>query len=125
MKLLLPLGIAVTAVAFLMGALSSLPVANKAYASSQSLVASDGGHDAQVTRRPAGLFSNKYTALIDDIASFQSNPDFRRADAKRQKIVDVSESSIALVENFESKLQGVFDSLIGKLWDLVAGSSEG
>ena len=108
MKLLLPLGIAVIAVAFLMGALSSLPVANKAYASSQSLVASDGGHDAQVTRRPAGLFSNKYTALIDDIASFQSNPDFRRADAKRQKIVDVSESSIALVENFESNL----DSLV-------------
>ena len=64
-------------------------------------------------RQAAGLFSSGYISRIDEIASFQIDPDYERAEARRQEEVELGGALATRFQELERSLQGKLDGLGG------------
>jgi len=70
-------------VAFLISVLGSLPFSGDPSASAAAGTTDESFQVDQV-HQAAGLFSNVYTSMIDEIISYQKDPDYQRAESRRR-----------------------------------------
>ena len=66
----------------------------------------------EAVHQAAGLFTNKYQLMVDEIISFQKAPDYQRAEARRQELA-------ALAASHVGKFQDLADTLQAKLGQLA------
>ena len=71
----------------------------------------DESFSVEAINQAAGLFSSSYTSLIDDLVAFQTNPDFARAESRREDMTGFGFSLIGKFQDFEGRLQGELDIL--------------
>ena len=102
-------------VAFLIGVLSGFPIPDMTAASLESQQPVDESFSVEAVHEVAGLFSNSYTSLIDNLISFQTDPDYARAESSREDMTDFGISLIGKFQDFESRLQGELDILTAEL----------
>ena len=95
-------------VAFLISVLGSLPVSG---ASSADTGTADESFNVEQVHRAAGLFSNAYTSLIDEMISYQKDPDYQRAESRRRELVGVGATLIGDFQDFEGRLTGMLGEL--------------
>ncbi|MCH7745786.1 MAG: hypothetical protein IIC84_06915 [Chloroflexi bacterium] len=93
-------------VAFLIGVLSSFPMPDMTVVSLDSQQAVDESFSVEAVNEAAGLFSSSYMSLIDNLITFQTDPDFARAESNREDMTDFSISLIGELQDFEDRLQG-------------------
>ena len=66
----------------------------------------------EAVHQAAGLFTNKYQLMVDEIISFQKAPDYQRAESRRQELA-------ALAASHVGKFQDLADTLQAKLGQLA------
>ena len=98
-------------VAFLIGVLSGFPMPDMTAASLESQQPVDESFSVEAVHEVAGLFSSSYTSLIDNLISFQTDPDYARAERSREDMTDFGISLIGKFQDFEGRLQGELDIL--------------
>ena len=59
----------------------------------------------------AELFSNRYMSVVDEIASFQADPDLHRAEARRQEMVFYGGMLADAFQAFAVTMQGGLEEL--------------
>jgi hypothetical protein len=104
---LLPLSIVGVVVAFLVGILASFPVQG-VYTTHDP---GDERYSGEAVREAGRLFSGNYMSLIDEIASYQTNPDYCRAEQRRQDMVDMAKTMTGQFEDFSERMEGELDRL--------------
>ena len=98
-------------VAFLISVLSGFPAQDMTAASPESQQPVDESFSVEAVNEAAGLFSSSYTSLIDNLISFQTDPDYARAESSREDMTDFGVSLIGKFQDFEGRLQGELDIL--------------
>ena len=93
-------------VAFLIGVLSGFPMPDMTVVSLESQQTVDESFSVEAIDQVAGLFSSSYTSLIDDLIAFQTDPDFARAESRREDMTNFGVSLIGKFQDFETRLQG-------------------
>ena len=93
-------------VAFLISVLSSFPMPDMTVVSLDSQQAVDESFSVEAVNEAAGLFSSSYMSLIDNLITFQTDPDFARAESNREDMADFGISLIGELQDFEDRLQG-------------------
>ena len=83
MTAFLPLGILGLGLAFILGVLNGFPVPNIPVYDPVDVAALDETYDPATAQKAADRFGAVYEALINDILSFQKNPDFQRAESRK------------------------------------------
>ena len=95
-------------VAFLISVLGSLPFSET---SSATIGTADESFNVAQVHRAAGLFSNAYTSLIDEMISYQKDPDYQRAESRRRELAGVGATLIGDFQAFEGRLTGMLGEL--------------
>ena len=108
--------------AFLIGVLGSLPFSDSGSPGVTEPVNESSSIEA--VHQAAGLFSNVYTSLIDEMISYQKDPDYRRAESRRQELAEVGESLADDFQEFEGRLRGILDELTFQGDDPDSGATE-
>ena len=67
-------------------------------------------------------FTTSYNSIIDDVMSYQTDPDPRRAEAARQEAVENGINVMGKYKKLSEKLQAEFDRLTPHLGDLPTNS---
>ena len=95
-------------VAFLISVLGSLPLSGPASAATGT---ADESFEVEQVHKAAGLFSNAYTSLIDEMISHQRDPDYQRAESRRRELAEVGATLIGDFQEFEGRLTGMLGEL--------------
>ena len=93
-------------VAFIISVMSSFPMPNMTVVSLDNRQTVDESFSVEAVNEAAGLFSSSYMSLIDNLITFQTDPDFARAESNREDMTDFSISLIGELQDFEDRLQG-------------------
>lgn len=111
MKAILPLAIAGLILSFLIGALSSFPIHAKTASPPAAIDPNDDTFSVEKAQEAGNRFSSVYTSIIDDMMSFQKDPDYKRAESQRKAMVSYSESLVTQFQDFSAKMKGKLDEL--------------
>ena len=93
-------------VAFLIGVLSSFPMPDMTVVSLDSQQAVDESFSVEAVNEAAGLFSSSYMSSIDNLITFQTDPDFARAESRSEDMTSFGTSLVGEFQDFEGRLQG-------------------
>lgn len=104
MGLVASLGIMGIVVAFLVGMLSGFPTLDMPLPGQAS--AQERGFSVESVHQAAGLFSGSYISLVNEIASFQRDPDYERAELRRQQMVAYGQGLMPRLQGLQQRLQG-------------------
>ncbi len=104
MGMVASLGILGIVVAFLVGVLSGFPTLDMPLPGPAS--AQDEAYSVEAVHQAAGLFAGSYMSLVNEIASFQQDPDYERAELRRQQMVAYGQSLMPRLQGLEQQLQG-------------------
>ncbi len=65
---------------------------------------------------PAGaLFVNSYTKVIDEVVSFQTDPDYVRADVRRQEFIGLADAYGVSLQEIKVRLVGDIGQLASEI----------
>ena len=119
MSLLVNLGMIAMVLTFLLGILSAFPGRSDATTTAQvqQVEAASDEFSIDLVEVVGGLLGGSYMSVIDDVSSYQTDPNFERAESRRQEF---SEYSDVLVGEFE----GLVDELTSELDDLQTDQAE-
>ena len=95
-------------VAFLISVLGSLPLSGSP---STTTGTTDESFNVEQVHRAAGLFSSSYTSLIDEMISYQRDPDYQRAESRRRELAEVGATLVGDFQVFEGELTGMLGDL--------------
>jgi len=95
-------------VAFLISVLGSLPVSGDPSAAAGT---TDESFQIEQVHQAAGLFSNVYTSMIDEMISYQKDPDYQRAESRRREIAEAGAALVGEFQDFEGRLTGMLGEL--------------
>lgn len=112
MSTIIPLGFIGVIVAFLISVLGAFPtpgVSGSSLPGGETVISEEYSEEA--VDEAANLFLGAYVSTIDDIISFQQDPNFQRAESRRQEMVDFATSHLPIFQNLEERLQGDLDEL--------------
>lgn len=119
MNTLLPLGIMSLVLGVLLGALVEFPMV-----SAQTIEAGDGTASDFTLIKDAeevgARFSLGYIQVIDDLASFGTDPDYTRAEERRETMADYADSLIPRFENLVDQLTNILTEIFTENGDLAA-----
>ena len=87
------------------GAVDAAPASIPAEAAMEAAYSNESIYQA------TDLFVNKYMSVVDEIASFQKDPDLRRAEARRQEMVSFGGMLADAFHVFAIKMQGDLERL--------------
>ncbi len=73
--------------------------------------AQDEAYSVEAVHRASGLIAGSYMSLVDEIASFQQDPDYQRAELRRQQLVAYGQSRMPRLQGLEQRLQGEAERL--------------
>ena len=93
-------------IAFIISVMSSFPMPDMTVVSLDSQQAVDESFSVEAVNEAAGLFSSSYMSIIDNLITFQTDPDFARAESNRDDMADFGISLIGELQDFEDRLQG-------------------
>jgi len=68
----------------------------------------------------AGEFQSRYTGIVDDMLSFANEPDYAKAEEKRQKLVSEANALASQFQDLATKLQGNLNTLTNEANNLSA-----
>ena len=105
------LGIAGMVVAFLVSVLGSFPGANGASQSAESGLIEDGTFTVEAVNKAGNMLSQRYVSLIDEMVSFQTDPDCRRAELAREEMARAATTITGMFGDFRDGLQGELNDL--------------
>ena len=100
-------------VALIIRTLGSFPDLDAGTNSAETNVIVDESYRVETVHRAGEMLSSAYGSIIDELISFQRDPDYERAEAGRQEFVDVGTSLTGMFKDFEKSLQGKFEELTG------------
>ena len=120
MTAFVPLGILGLGLAFILGILNGFPVPNIPLYDPVDVNALDETYDASTARQVADRFGAVYEALINDILSFQQNPDFQRAESRRLAMLAFGNQTSTDLDIFARRLQSRFGELSMQPSELMA-----
>jgi hypothetical protein len=121
MKALLPVGITSLVLGFLLGALADFPMASaQAGAGSPPAPLGDQGFHIEEAEDVGERFSSAYTHVIDDLLSFQRDPDYARAEMRREELVHYAGGLIPRFQALAGELQALLAELLVENEDLAA-----
>lgn len=110
MGLVLNLSLLGMVVAFLVGVLVAFPGAGH-----EREAATDGPVDddfnVERVHEAAGLFAGSYRAVVDEIISFQQDPDLQRAESRRREMVHYGRHVMERLDILEGRLSERLDQL--------------
>ena len=107
MGIVTSLSIIGTVLTFIVGALGGFPLADLGSGAPNE----DPSYGTEAVHRAAESFSGTYTSIIDDLVSFQKDPDYERAETRRQELVAFSTSLGRDFQDLETRLRGELDGL--------------
>ena len=96
-------------ITFLISILGSLPLSGDAPA--PAVTVADESFNVERVHEAAGLFSNAYTSLIDEMVSYQRDPDYHRAESRRRELADVGAKLVGDFQDFEAGLTSTLTDL--------------
>ena len=101
-------------VAFLISVLGTLPASGDP---STAAGTTDESFNVARVHEAGGLFSNVYTSLIDEMISYQRDPDYQRAESRRRELAEVGATLVGEFQEFEGRLTGMLGELTIELDD--------
>lgn len=108
---IIPLGIAGMVVAFLTMVLSGFPITGGVDINQPMAQPETDDLDIEAVEEMGNRLSFVYCSIIEDIASFQSDPSVARANARRDEFVGYSKTLATRYQEFASQLQDKLDVL--------------
>ena len=124
MSAVLPLSIIGIVVAFLVEALGLFPLVGVGSGSSEGEAAIDETYSVEAVHEAANLFSGAYTSIVDDLVSYQKDPDYRRAEARSQDMVAYARSLLPRFQDLEDRLQGKLEDLTAQAEKPAEGATK-
>lgn len=115
---LIPLSIAGVVLAFLIAVLADFPI-ESAFTLRDS---SDESYSVQAVEEVGSLFTGNYNAIINELVSYQTNPDYARAEARRQDMLDLGNRLTVNFTDFRTRLEGEFDILMAQAEELESST---
>ena len=113
MGIITTLSITGMVVALMIKVLAGFPVLDGASPGPEAPVSES--YSVEAVEQAGGMFSNKFTALIDEMVAFQKDPDYQRAESRRQEMVAAGTAAATMFQDFGNQLQTEFDTLTGQL----------
>jgi hypothetical protein len=107
MGIVTSLSIIGTVLTFIVGALGGFPLADLASGAPDE----DPSYSTEAVHRAAESFSGAYTSIIDEMVSFQKDPDYERAETRRGEMVGFATKLVGDFQDLEARLRGELDGL--------------
>ena len=116
---IIPLSLAGIVLAFLIAVLADFPIESAVTLRDPN----DESYSAEAVGEFGRLFTGNFNAIIEELISFQTDPDYARADARRQEMVDLGNRLTGDFSDFGTRMEGEFSLLI-ELADELASSTD-
>ena len=114
------LGIVGMVLAFLIAVLADFPI-DEALALCDT---NDESYSVEAVHEVANLFTGNVTTLIDEMVSYQTDPNYARAEARRQDMVDLGYRLTDDFSGFQAKMEGELSLLMEQADELTATEEE-
>ena len=101
MGIVAALSIVGTVLTFMVGALGSFPLSDPGLGET-----GNESYGTEAVHSAAASLSGAYVSVIDELVSFQRDPDYERAEATRQQVVDFATGLIGDFQDLEERLRG-------------------
>ena len=115
---IIPLSIAGVVLAFLIAVLADFPIES----ASTLRDSSDESYSVEAVEEVGSLFTGNCNAIINELVSYQTNPDYARAEARRQDMVDRGNRLTVNFTDFRTRLEGEFDILMAQAEELESST---
>ncbi|MCH8870013.1 MAG: hypothetical protein IIC23_09455 [Chloroflexi bacterium] len=115
---IIPLSIAGVVLAFLIAVLADFPI-ESAFTLRDS---SDESYSVEAVEEVGSLFTGNYNAIINELVSYQTNPDYARAEARRQDMLDLGNRLTVNFTDFQTRLESEFDILMAQAEELESST---
>ena len=124
MGAILNLSIIGMVITFLLGILLAFPTGSTPEDQSLPAQKSEAEFSVDDVHRVGQLFDGGFQSVLDELISHQTNPDFERADSKRQDMMNYASLMAEDFEKFEKTLEDKLNSLEIPELELVDESVE-
>ena len=114
MTALVPISVAVMVLTFIMGLLGGFPVSGGVIGDTATGPL-EPGNGMEVVLDVNDMVFRSYTSVVEDVASFQGNPDLARAEARRELIVLYANTLSAGFRELERQLRQQLEELTADL----------
>lgn len=116
---IIPLSMAGIVLAFLIAVLADFPIG----APTTLFDPNDEAYSVEAVDEVGRLFTGNFNAIIDEMITYQTDPDFARAEARRVELVDHGNRLTGDFSSFKTRLDGEFSLLIDQA-DALASSTD-
>ena len=105
---IIPLSIAGVVLVFLIAVLADFPI-EEAITLRDS---TDEGFSVEAADEVGSLFTGNYNSIINELVSYQTNPDYARAEARGQDMLDLGNRLTVDIFNFRTRLEEDYSVLL-------------
>ena len=116
----IPLSIAGMVLAFLIAVLADFPIEEAVSLHDPN----DESYSVEAVHEVGNLFTGNVTSLIDEMVSYQTDPNYARAEARREDMVDLGYRLTDDLSGFQTKMEGEFSLLMAQADELTATEEE-
>ena len=116
---ILPLSIAGIVLAFLIAVLADFPIEGAVTLRDPG----DESYSVEAVEEVGSLFTGNYNSIIEEMISYQTDPDYARAEARRQDMLDLGNRLTGDFSDFKTRLDGEFSLLLDQA-DALASSTD-
>lgn len=115
---IIPLSIAGIVLAFLIAVLADFPI-GEAFTSFDP---NDETYIVEAVDEVSRLFTGNVIAIIDELITFQTDPDYARAEARRLEVMDHGNRLTGDFSSFQTRVEGEFSLLIAQAEELASST---
>lgn len=112
----IPLSMAGIVLAFLIAILADFPV-QEAFTLHDT---TDESYSVEAVNEVSNLFTGNYISIIDELITYQTDPDYARAEARRVDFVEHGHRLTGDLSSFTTRVEGELDLLIEQADELAA-----
>jgi len=105
MSAALPLSIVGIVITFLIGVLWYFPLPGATNGFPEGAAPIDETYSVERIHTAANMFSASYFSIVNDLVSYQKNPDYQQAEARYQEMVAYGHSLLPRFQDLEDRLQ--------------------
>ncbi|MCH8061302.1 MAG: hypothetical protein IH861_02235 [Chloroflexi bacterium] len=110
MGLAVILGIIGMTVAFIIGVMMQFPYTSV----TTTFDPADETYSVEAVEEAGRLFTGNYMAMVDDITSYMTDPDYERAEARRGEMLALANTLVLDFQAFETRLKGELDKVLAE-----------
>ena len=115
---IIPLSMAGIVLAFLIAVLSDFPIEGTVTQRDPN----DESFSVEAVDEVARLFTGNFNAIIDELVSFQSDPDYARADTRRLEMLGLGNRLTGKYSVFTTRMEGEFSLLLVQADELASST---